>query len=293
MSGYLNEANYLGTDDLSGMELAAPPVPEGVIPVEPESYTILGFTVKKSTAHLLLVLAAFGLPVGTLTRAFIAGRPDLHIVEDRAQALAPGIDAGAGWTLYSPRKLLGVADGGLLVAGHTDIALPRPDTATDARALWRAPDLRAGDPAGLDNALWHAANQHKEATMAVSTQAMTPDSLAILSTTPLASLTEPRLRNWHTLDQRLAPWSALPAEPGAAPLGYVMDLDPHTRDRLRGRLIAARIFPAVHWPELASPPAAFPREHGWTRRLVTLPCDHRYNEAEMTAVADLVVEALR
>jgi hypothetical protein len=242
---------------------------------------------------LLLVLAAFGLPVAAPTRAFIVSRPDLHVVEDRAQALDPVIDAGAGWVLYSPRKLLGVADGGLLVAGHTDAALPRPDTAPDAGALWRAPDLRAADPPGFDTALWHAANQQKEGTMTVSTEAMTPDSLAILSTTPLASLTAPRLRNWRTLDQRLAPWSVLPADPGAAPLGYVLDLEPETRDRLRGRLNAARIFAAVHWPELASPPAAFPREHGWTRRLLTLPCDHRYDEAEMTAVADLVVEALR
>jgi hypothetical protein len=68
MSGYLNEANYLGTDDLSGMELAAPPVPEGVIPVEPESYTILGFTIKKSTAHLLLVLAAAALVIWYLRK---------------------------------------------------------------------------------------------------------------------------------------------------------------------------------------------------------------------------------
>jgi len=261
-------------------------VGEGFVP------DLTGVKTDARPGDLLLVLAAFGLPVDAATRALIADRTDLHVVEDRAQALDPGVETRAGWTLYSPRKLLGVADGGVLVAGHADAALPRPTTAADAGALWGASDLRAADTRGGDNALWHAANQCKEAGMAVSTEAMTPDSLALLTTTPLAGLTVPRLRNWRTLDQRLASWSALPADPGAAPLGYVLDLEPETRDRLRRHLNAARVFAAVHWPDLASPPAAFPREHGWTRRLLTLPCDHRYGEAEMAAVADLVGEAL-
>jgi dTDP-4-amino-4,6-dideoxygalactose transaminase len=241
---------------------------------------------------LLLVLAAFGLPVDEATQAFIARRPDLHFVEDRAQALDAGIGSGAGWTLYSPRKLFGVADGGLLVADDNEVTLPRPEAVADAAALWRAPDLRAADPAGHDNALWHAANQTKEAAMAVTGEAMTADSLQLLATTPLSTLTEPRLRNWKALDERLRHWSALPSNLTAPPLGYVLNLEPATRDRLRARLNAARVFAAVHWPELASPADSYPREHSWTRRLLTLPCDHRYGAAEMAAIADLVVEAL-
>lgn len=242
---------------------------------------------------LLLVVAAFGLPIDESTRAFIARRPDLYVVEDRAQALNPGVEAGGGWVLYSPRKLLGVADGGLLVPSEAGLILPQPSGAPDAEPLWRAADLRAADTKALDGPLWHAANQAKEAAMTVSNQAMTPDSLAILRTTPLSSLTTPRLNNWRSLDARLRQWSPLSVDPMAPPLGYVLDLEPETRDRLRSRLNAARVFAAVHWPELASPAATFPREHGWTQRLLTLPCDHRYGETEMAAVAELVVDTLR
>ncbi|MBX9616658.1 MAG: hypothetical protein K2X25_13765 [Caulobacteraceae bacterium] len=251
-----------------------------------------GVLADAQAGDLLLVHAAFGLPVDETTRATLAGRPDLHVVEDRAQALDAGPGSGASWTLYSPRKLFGVADGGLLVPRDRDVILPRPDAVPDPGALWYAADLRAADLAGSDNALWHAANQTKEAAMGVSREAMTADSLALLYTTPMSSLTKPRLRNWMALDRRLRRWSALPANPVAPPLGYVLDLEPQTRDRLRTRLIAARVFAAVHWPELASPADRFPREHDWTRRLLTLPCDHRYSEGEMTSMADLVVEAL-
>ncbi|WP_396593476.1 hypothetical protein [Brevundimonas sp. R86498] len=241
---------------------------------------------------VLLVLAAFGLPIDDATRALSTARPELHMIEDRAQALDAGPGSGAGWTLYSPRKLLGVADGGLLVARDKDCVLPLPGTAARADLLWRAPDLRAADPAGRENALWHAANQSKETAMDVSGAAMTADSLALLSGTPLSSLTAPRLRNWMTLDERLDQWSALPSKPAAPPLGYVLDLEPEVRDCLRARLTSARVFAAVHWPDLASPAGLFPREHAWTRRLLTLPCDHRYTEVEMAGIADLVDEVL-
>lgn len=262
-------------------------------PVGPGFRPELGAVQAEAKAgDVLLVLAAFGLPIDDATRAVIAARPDLHVIEDRAQALDAGPGSGAGWTLYSPRKLFGVADGGLLVASSSGSALPLPDAVANSAELWRAPDLRAADPGGRENALWHAANQTKEADMDVRGAAMTADSLALLSGTPLASLTVPRLRNWKALDERLGRWSALPAKPSAPPLGYVLDLEPGVRDHLRARLNSARVFAAVHWPELASPADQFPREHAWTRRLLTLPCDHRYTEAEMAGIADLVVEVL-
>src|SRR5207302_4980229 len=58
----------------------------------------------------------FGYPVGSALRGLSTTRGDLFFVEDRAQALAPSGDFWGDWCLYSPRKLLGVADGGILVA---------------------------------------------------------------------------------------------------------------------------------------------------------------------------------
>lgn len=242
---------------------------------------------------LVLVAAYFGLPLAGATRALVWRRGDLRIVEDRAQALDAGPGVGGGWRLHSPRKLLGVADGGLLVAMTEGAILPKPGAPANEAALWAAPIMRHEDPSGRRNAAWHAANQAKEAGMAVTAEAMTGRSLSILSRTSMASLAGPRMRNWGVLDQRLRAWSALPPNPAAAPLGYVLHLEPGLRDGLLHALHAERIFAAVHWPRIAAPEAGFPREAGWTRELITLPCDHRYGAAEMERLADLVVDFLR
>jgi hypothetical protein len=247
----------------------------GLAPVEAEA----------KPGDIVLLAGAFGLPLAATPR-----RDDLVLVEDRAQALDAG--PAVGWALYSPRKLLGVADGGLLVSPHAETPAPQPDATPDAEALWRAPDLRAADPLGRDNAAWHSANQAKEAAMAATGQRMTDRSRAILAQTSLESLTAPRRANWRRLDAGLSRWSALPETPGAPPLGYVLRLPPHQRDALLRGLHAQRIFAAVHWPRIVAPPEAFPRETAWTRELVTLPCDHRYGPGEMDRIADAATAVL-
>lgn len=241
---------------------------------------------------LVVVVAYFGLAVAERIRDFARRRSDLVIVEDRAQALGPGLPACGRYALYSPRKLLGVADGGILVSLHPEAVLPQPASQADAEALWRAPLLRSADPAGLDNGSWHAANQAKERAMTAAPQAATERSLAILANAPLAPLVQARLANWRALDGRLRRWSALTGPMESPPLGYVLRLDPAVRARLLDALHAQRIFAAVHWPRIAAPAEAFPREASWTRELLTLPCDHRYGATEMTRIADAVVEHL-
>ena len=241
---------------------------------------------------LVLVCAYFGLPVGPGVRSVLERRPDLIIVEDRAQALNPGPAVPGAWRLYSPRKLLGVADGGLLVAPRAGQPVRQPSERPNAPALWGAPRLRAQDPLGRNNGVWHAANQAKEAAMAVTRAAMTGKSRAILGATPLAGLAAARLRNWRALDAHLRSWSALPLDLPAPPLGYVLRLPPDRRQGLLAGLHAERIFAAVHWPSIAAPAREFRREAQWARELITLPCDHRYGAADMARIAATVTALL-
>lgn len=252
---------------------------------------LMGVEADAREGDIVLVVAYFGAPLAPEVRTFAARRPDLILVEDRAQALAAGPAVPGAWTLHSPRKLLGVADGGLLVAPEGGEPPPACERA-DAEILWRAPLMRAADPQGLDNAAWHAANQAKEAAMAASEESMTERSLAVLAETPLAALAASRLANWRQLDETLRHWSALPAAPTAPPLGYVLQVAPERRERLLSALHAERIFAAVHWPQIAGPAAAFPREARWARELITLPCDHRYGPGEMARVAARTAELL-
>lgn len=237
------------------------------------------------SGDIVVLVAHFGLPAPRAAQAFAKGRPDVVILEDRAQALGPGLPALGGYELYSPRKLLGVADGGILVAPRGGCSPPQPMHPAASEPLWRAPDLRANDRLGADNELWHAANQAKEAAMPSSDQAITERSLAVLQRVGRDEIASARLRNWRRLDARLRAWSALPPNLPSPPLGYVLRLDPSRREQLRAALQADRIFAAVHWPRIAAPEADFPREAAWTRELITLPCDHRYGDEEMDRIA--------
>lgn len=251
-----------------------------------------GVATEAASGDLVLVVAYFGEPVAAATWRTLARRPDLRVVEDCAQALEPGPNRGAAWRLFSPRKLLGVADGGLLVAMGDGVP-PQPTGTPDAVSLWAAPNLRSADPQGRRNAEWHAASQAKEAAMAATREAMTQESALILARTALADLAGRRMANWRALDARLGAWSALGPAPAGPPLGYVLRLPADARERVLSGLHAQRIFAAVHWPEIAAPAGDFPREAAWTRELITLPCDHRYGTAEMARIADAFEALLR
>ena len=107
------------------------PVGQGFVP------DLAGVEAAMAAGDLVLVVAYFGEPVAEAVEAFARRRPDLRIVEDRAQALDPGPAAEDRWVLYSPRKLLGVADGGLLVAPVGHSVLPQPSATAESAALWR------------------------------------------------------------------------------------------------------------------------------------------------------------
>jgi hypothetical protein len=251
-----------------------------------------GVEAQARTGDVVLAVSHFGLPFAPGLFDLARRRPDLRFVEDRAQALDAGPGMEGAWRLYSPRKLMGVADGGLLVAPKSGGRVPRPGHLADAEALWTAPRLRAADRAGRDRAVWHLANQAREARMSCTGQAITPQSLSILSAAPLAPLARARMSNWRRLDDRLSGWSALPGAAASPPLGYVLKLEPARRERLLRGLYEARIFAAVHWTSIAAPDAAFPREAHLSQTLVTLPCDHRYGARDMDRIADCVLDLL-
>jgi dTDP-4-amino-4,6-dideoxygalactose transaminase len=242
---------------------------------------------------VVLIPAYFGLPASPEIRGFATRRRDLRLVEDCAQALESGSAMWSDWRLYSPRKLMGVADGGILVARDEDAPLPSPKKHAPAVDLWAAPLLRYEDSEANENEAWHAANRAKEGAMASALEAMTRLSLSLLSRTSLRSLAAPRLENWRRLDDRLRRWSALPANLASPPLGYIIRVNADLRDKVLAGLHADRIFAAVHWTDIAGPAEDFPREQRWARELITLPCDHRYGKAEMDIVGARAAELLQ
>ena len=221
--------------------------------------------------------------------SFVEHHPEVGWIEDRAHALDPGAPWG-DWLLYSARKLIGVPDGGILVARRK--ALPSLTALPITDFSFVLPPLeRFEDRDETDNDRWYASYCEQERSMGVGTQAMSRLSLDLLRAWDFASDRETRRSNFRTLHQRLRRWAFLPDDDiPFAPLGFPIRI--RSAETLSRRLARARVFAARHWKQLPSDPSAFPNEHRLASELLTLPCDYRYDESDMHRVADIVFDAV-
>ena len=241
---------------------------------------------------LVVAVAYFGASVCQSLRELAARRRDVVWLEDRAQALAVADDVPEAWQLYSSRKLLGVADGGLLVGPVSSLPdparrLPPPehDRAAKARAAATTRD-EVGEAYRFYVAI--------ERAHAVADLAMSQETRRILAASSLAEKAARRRENFAVLDARLSARAAPVVDRlrgAVAPFGYPLLLS-QGRDAMAARLAAEGLFCAVHWRALGRADTADPVADRLRDGMLTLPVDHRYGPAEMERLADRVMREL-
>jgi len=225
--------------------------------------------------ELLLHVNQFGL-LGAQQRLLAARLPAGQLVFDNSQAFyAEPLPALA--SLYSPRKFLGVPDGGYLVAPGLELPEPPRDSGSPGRCT--ALLLRHAEGAEAGYAAFGAA----EATLS----GQPPRRMSRLTERLLAQVDHARVRqrrraNFALLAAALAPANALHWEldGDAVPLCYPL-MPP--RAGLRQQLVAGRIYTPCYWPELLDGRPLPPRETQWATRLLALPVDQRYDEETLRA----------
>lgn len=223
-------------------------------------------------------------------RAIVRDRADVVWVEDRAQAFLPAQEPWAEWVLYSPRKLFGVPDGGILVRAREDV-VPAEYSEEDSEARLLPRVLRRDDALERDNAIWYAAYQEVEARMSVSREPMSAKTFDILDNVDTELVIRRRKQNFDALAGHLAEFALFRERADDfVPFGFPVRV--RHRDRLLKRLSDRRIFAPRYWPRLPSDPATFPAEHALSRELLLLPCDQRYDEDDMRTVATVFRDAL-
>lgn len=216
-------------------------------------------------------------------------RSDIHWIEDRAQALLPAVQPWGDYMLYSPRKLLGVADGGIVVGIKTSLSDITYESAIEPDATHPA-IMRAADKEESNNAAWYAAYVATEEAMNISPQTMSQTSKKILDRADAAAISTQRKANYMTLMQALSDIALLPKDAtDFVPFGFPIRIP--ERKMLAALLHKNNIFAAHHWPELPSP-ASFTNEHKLADLILTLPCDHRYDTRDMQRVIRVVKGAL-
>lgn len=224
----------------------------------------------------VLVVDYFGRP------ALAERRPDVFVIEDRAQALDPDAPPFGDVILYSPRKLIGVGDGGLLVSNQP---LPTPDEPGD-EALWAANDARARDPDGLDPGGWRLAFIAREAGFEPDGRAMSGRTLAALQGFDWRAEAVRRRANWTALASGLAGMALWPEQDVPfTPLAYPILVEDAAA--MSAWLADRRIWAPRHWAEVPSPPS-FTGAHDLARRCLSLPLDGRYGAADMARIVEAV-----
>ena len=242
---------------------------------------------------LVVLIDYFGWPCDTQTVAAIQER-GAWALEDACQALLSSqVGRAADFVLYSPRKFLGVPDGGILIArrpamlrGAVDLVEPPADwwqTALAATRLRREFDHLGGDRR------WFELFQQSEAGAPCAGYAMSKLARELLARGfDYAAIARRRVANYRRLAERLGAYALMPAPaPEVVPLGFPVRL--RNRDQVRAALFAQEIYPPVHWPTAGWVPEQFADSHRLAGEIMTLPCDQRYGVAEMDRIADVVL----
>jgi hypothetical protein len=244
---------------------------------------------------LVIIVDYFGVLADRSVLAFAKSR-GAWVLEDACQALlTEGVGEMADFLMFSPRKFLGVPDGGILTArtnlDTTSISLSPPPPE------WALKTLRAGfnrwkfDVDGGDRC-WFTLFQETERDGPVGNFAISDlASLLLRYAFDYSTIARKRRENYVALEQTLGEAAVFPVlSPGEVPLGFPVRLK--RRDTVRAALFDQHCYPTIHWPIDGVVPPEFAESHELSQEILTLPCDQRYSTDDMRRLSQAVLGAL-
>jgi hypothetical protein len=228
-----------------------------------------------------------------------AKRKGAWVLEDASQALlSVHIGEDSDFVLYSPRKWIGVPDGGILVINDEDMSslleveLEKPPAewwldAFSAAVLRREFDLFGG------NRQWFQLFRQADVDAPIGAFAMSELSQMLLRYGfDYSSIAQKRIENYRALDKILGDYLVFPSLPeGVVPLGFPIRVK--NRDHVRQKLFGHNIYPPVHWPIPNVVPEEFIESHQLAEDIMTLVCDQRYDPDDMKRMAKVVLQEVQ
>lgn len=216
--------------------------------------------------------------------AWQARQQGAWIIEDACQAmLNTEFCRDSHYILFSPRKFVGVPDGGILRAQDGAYL---PEVTESAPALWwleaaRASVLRAEYDRYGGERTWFEIFKKTEIEGPYVPCRMSELSLLVLKhTVDWQAVSQGRRNNYQFLASELGNIALFPDLPDhVVPLGFPVVVK--QRDRVRQALFARNIFPPVHWPISHIVPPGFEASHQLAASIMTIPCDQRYHIPDM------------
>jgi hypothetical protein len=222
--------------------------------------------------------------LGRLLNAF----PDGRVIIDNTQALFSS-PRNAAAAIYSPRKFVGVPDGGYLVVYKAEIPTP---LIQDTGSLQRMEYLLRRFAHGATNGYSHyvSASKTLENTQPL---AMSQLTTKLLTTVDMTTVRARRRENFMALSARLDRYNRRRwvLDSNIVPLCYPLTLDVDVGG-IRQRLAETGIYIPTYWTDAEARIDTSSVESMLVRQTLALPCDQRYSISRMNEVADAVVDAV-
>ncbi|MFL9897721.1 hypothetical protein PQR71_06040 [Paraburkholderia fungorum] len=229
----------------------------------------------------LLYVNYFGISGGNVED--VLGRfPRERVVIDNAQAFfAQPSECVA--TLYSPRKFVGVPDGGYLVTDRAMTAPTEIDRTSQQRFSHLLQRIDAGAEAGYADY-----TTAEESLKLQEPKGMSKITQRILGGIDYAAVRTRRVANFAYLHEKLGQSNAFPIEldGNSVPLCYPYLGSPCN---LQAELIAKRIYTPRYWPEIVADESVPAFEAELARTALFLPCDQRLSLTQLDNIARLVL----
>jgi hypothetical protein len=234
----------------------------------------------------LLYVNYFGLCAANVTR-LLQEVPGHQLIIDNSQALcAPPTEVLA--TIYSPRKFVGVPDGGLLVKNGLKLTAPE---AEDNGSLARMSHLllRMAYSAREGYSYYLESEKSLESTRPLR---MSKLSSRILASVDLSAMKRVRRANFSALATRLDAYNFLKWEldSDSAPLCYPLIMRREVQ-RLVKMFAERGIYIPTYWSD-ARARISDGIEHLLIDCCLAVPCDQRYSLDHMAHLADEIVAVL-
>jgi len=233
---------------------------------------------------LILYVNYFGLCDDNCARLLMRYRRG-QVVLDYSQAFfSPSLPCLA--TIRSPRKFVGLPDGGLL---HTALPIEMP-AGRDDQSLGRCVHLLKR--LGADAEPGYPDYQEAERSLvSVSPRRMSTLTERMMSGIDFSEVARKRIENFAQLHAALGDFNELPSGSvaRAVPLCYpllVSGVD------LRKKLSAERIYTATYWPDIIPRTEQPSLERRLMQWCVALPCDQRYDQSDMQRIITIVLDGL-
>lgn len=209
-----------------------------------------------------------------------------HLIVDNAQAFFAPVIPDA-YVFYSPRKFLGVPDGGVAYVANdaNPVRCKEQDNSSD-----RLKHLQLRKEKGAEAGF--ATYQMNESKLDELTPKWMSDyTHEVLCGIDYATAKEKRRANYQLLHDALGEMNelALPSmDTFVCPMVYPFNPKKGNAN-LRKKLQEQRIFTATYWPKLAElNNGKF--EENLAKTLIPLPIDQRYGEEEMNRIINVILE---